>query len=120
MNPSIKIGDIVISIPTPSENIATGDIVVFNGDSGIITHRVIGFEGTDCFITKGDANKDPDPLWACNESIVGKVVFSIPWIGYPLVYLLEYSGSYSNMISFMLSLLSLIYVSYIVKEVVSY
>lgn len=120
MAPSINIGDIIVSIPTPRENILIDDIIVFKSDMGIIAHRVIGFKGDECFITKGDANRDPDPLWACSESIIGEVVFVIPGIGYPIVYLLELFGNYSNVISFTLSILSLIYIFYMVKEVELY
>jgi len=50
--------------------------------------------------------------------VVGRVFLTIPLVGYPAVLLLETTGSFINMVSLVLSLLSLIYVYYIAKEVV--
>ncbi|MEM4591960.1 MAG: hypothetical protein QW196_00980, partial [Sulfolobales archaeon] len=67
-----------------------------------------------------DANESPDPLWACGGSIIGRVVFTIPMIGWTTLYLLQATGSLNASISLILSLLSLIYVYYIVRGVVRY
>lgn len=120
MTPSINVGDVVVSAPTSPGGIKPGDVIVFKGGSSIIVHRVIEPAGDDCFITRGDANESPDPLWACGGSIIGRVVFTIPMIGWTTLYLLQATGSLNASISLILSLLSLIYVYYIVRGVVRY
>jgi len=120
MTPEINIGDVVVSTPVSISDVKVGDIIVFKGDSNLVVHRVVGFSKDNCFITKGDANENNDPLWACGDNVVGRVFLNIPLVGYPAVLLLETTGSFINMISLVLSLLSLIYVYYIAKEVVLY
>jgi signal peptidase len=120
MTPEINIGDVVVSTPVSISDVKVGDIIVFKGDSNLVVHRVVGFSRDNCFITKGDANENNDPLWACGDNVVGRVFLTIPLVGYPAVLLLETTGSFINMISLVLSLLSLIYVYYIAKEVVLY
>jgi len=120
MSPSINIGDIVVSIPVSINNIQPGDIIVFKGPPSLIVHRVLENYNENCYVTKGDANENPDPLWACSDNIIGKVVIAIPLIGLPAVYLLNYTGSVITSISLVLALLSLIYVYYVVREVVVY
>jgi signal peptidase len=120
MMPSISIGDVVVSIPVSISDIQPGNIIVFKGASSLIVHRVLQYSHENCYVTKGDANESPDPLWACGDNIVGKVVMVIPLIGLPAVYLLKYTGGLTNSISLVIALLSLIYVYYIVREVVVY
>ena len=120
MTPEINIGDVVVSIPVSVSDVKKGDIIVFKGDSNLVVHRVVGFSRDNCFITRGDANENNDPLWACGDSVVGKVFLIIPLVGYPAALLLEATGSFINMVSLVLSLISLIYVYYIAKEVVLY
>jgi signal peptidase len=85
MEPTINMGDMVVTTPITSNAIKVGDIVAFNdGKEFPITHRVINItEGG--FITKGDANEDPDPMVRSSSSVVGKIAFWVPFAGY-IVY----------------------------------
>jgi signal peptidase len=85
MEPTINMGDMVVTTPITSNAIKVGDIVAFNdGKEFPITHRVINItEGG--FITKGDANEDPDPMVRSSSSVVGKIAFWVPYAGY-IVY----------------------------------
>ena len=62
-----------------------GDIISFYTDrfepDEIITHRIIGVENTT-FITKGDNNEGQDAQRVSSNSIVGKVISIIPYLGY--------------------------------------
>lgn len=60
-----------------------------------ISHRVVNktvINGTYYFLTKGDANLYPDQnpsnpsTWVPEDRVVGKVVFSIPYAGYPFLW----------------------------------
>jgi signal peptidase len=55
-----------------------------------ITHRIIkkvdAKEGY-VYITKGDANKIPDPVIVKSDQIMGKVIYKIPYLGYLIKYM---------------------------------
>ena len=49
------------------------------------THRVYDIkvvEGEPYYITKGDANNAPDQREVSKREIIGKVLFSVPYLGY--------------------------------------
>lgn len=44
--------------------------------------RVEKQNGNTSYVTKGDANEDPDTEKRPEQSVVGKVLFSVPFVGY--------------------------------------
>ena len=87
MRPALDVGDIVIISDTPADAIKEGDIIQYKctNISIPIIHRVykINVEGnTKVFITKGDANGNPDSEPVIAEQVMGKTVFTIPKIGW--------------------------------------
>jgi len=113
MHPTLKIGDLLIIRGGLSANdiIAdpqpVGDIIIFpkpGHPDELIVHRAIRKfqeDGEWYFITKGDANAFDDWQmwrWKISESdVVGKVIVSIPLLGYFLRFLDEtkaYFGEY--------------------------
>ncbi len=86
MEPAIKTGSIVVVIP--SQNYAQGDIISFKKGKNIITHRIYAktFNQDEnlepLYLTAGDANEEFDAWKVKNEEIVGKVIVSIPYLGY--------------------------------------
>jgi len=87
MKPDIDIGDIVIISDVSTDSIKEGDVIQFkNTNISIpIIHRVyeIDKEGdTKLFITKGDANNNPDIDPIISGQIMGKAIFTIPKIGW--------------------------------------
>ena len=86
MEPVIKTGSVVIVKPV--DNYKIEDIITFTnskkpGES--ITHRIYDMkvnEGRISYITKGDANNAPDQREVSEREVVGKVLFSIPYLGY--------------------------------------
>ena len=91
MKDSISRGDAVVVEET--KNIDLYDIIEFKADKIIIVHRVIGIEkhndGTILYITKGDNNNIADKDKIKEDQIIGKVLFKIPYIGYPSIWLNE-------------------------------
>lgn len=89
MEPSIKVGGVVLVVK--SQHYLPGDVITFapTGDiNNLVTHRAIfklypeGIGKEWIFMTSGDANKVFDN-WKIKESqIQGKVVLSIPYVGY--------------------------------------
>lgn len=84
MEPTYAPGDLVISVPQDSYR--EGDVVTFQpvpGDPTLITHRVVAvhYGNEISFTTRGDANgADDEPI--SSEQIMGKVIYSIPYLGY--------------------------------------
>lgn len=89
MNPSIEVGDIVLLTKVNATSIHTGDIIQFYRDNVTIIHRVVNISdsnGQKQFITKGDANEDPDIQPVPANYILGKSVFTIPKLGWIQIF----------------------------------
>jgi signal peptidase len=84
MEPAIPVGSIVVIKPADPDTLKVGDIICFkieSESSTTVTHRI--FNITDKgFITKGDANEDPDQWIVKKENVIGKVIAVIPLLGY--------------------------------------
>lgn len=79
MLPELKYGDAVIV--RPCDGYAVGDIVTAYLESGgTFTHRIVRLDA-DGFITKGDNNPVEDPKPLPGDRVIGKVIFSLPYIG---------------------------------------
>lgn len=99
MSPTFDTGSVVLVQRTAPEDIAVGDVITFPGagDTGkTITHRVIAIETKNglSFTTKGDANNVADSVKQDPENIIGKVRYSIPYIGYFLEFSRTKTGIY--------------------------
>lgn len=85
MEPALHIGGVALIKPVEPLDINPGDIITYHSGEEIFTHRVVEVVsggGEPSFITKGDANEDPDLLPVAASSVVGKVVFDVPYLGY--------------------------------------
>ncbi|MBU0569959.1 signal peptidase I [Patescibacteria group bacterium] len=89
MEPAIKTAGVIFTLP--QDAYFPGDIITFalNDDSeNLVTHRVEykefpnGFNEEPTYLTSGDANEDLDNWEVTNEQIIGKVFFSVPYLGY--------------------------------------
>lgn len=82
MNPTYKVGDIIIVRNVKCDQIQVEDVICYQGMSGdfagkIITHRVKNIateNGRKIFYTKGDANTGEDPA-IYEEQVYGVVVY---------------------------------------------
>ena len=73
MEPTLNVNDMVIVKIT--KDIKVNDIITYEEDGNLITHRVIDIKN-DTITTKGDANNSLD-VKVPKEKIVGKIVFVI-------------------------------------------
>jgi len=86
MTPAIKMGSIVMV--KPADEYKIGDVISFGPYSKTkapTTHRIYDIKvenGKISYITKGDANDNPDQKEVLENEIIGKVLFSVPYIGY--------------------------------------
>jgi signal peptidase I len=86
MTPALHTGDVIIVAKVPADAIKLGDIIEYRqAKDPNVVHRVIGIENSGqakSFITKGDANAQPDANKVIAENVIGKVVFTIPKVGW--------------------------------------
>jgi signal peptidase I len=88
MEPAIRTGGLVFIHPAQTYEI--GDIITFGKDTKTqipTTHRIVEVNGEGSartFITKGDANEEADPTATKVSDVSGKVIFSVPYLGYIL------------------------------------
>jgi signal peptidase I len=87
MEPTISVGDIILTTPPSRLTPKQGDVVAytakrFDGSPvGVFSHRIIGGDAQTGFIVQGDANPTPDVQRPLIPDIAGVVVFVIPFIG---------------------------------------
>jgi signal peptidase I len=94
MEPTIQKGAVVLVEPVSPSLINRGDIITFDQDGQMTTHRVIAVDASNAasptFTTKGDANAvaDPEPVHFPGQ--VGIYRTSVPLLGYAIVYAQAY------------------------------
>jgi signal peptidase I len=85
MEPALQTGSVVIVRPVDPDTIQNGDIIMFFSPDkkSLTTHRVVKTEPEPGlgFITKGDANHNPDITPVIPAQIIGIVAFNIPYLG---------------------------------------
>src|SRR4030042_5189237 len=95
MEPAIKVGSMVV---TKSQNIyEVNNVITFKDreDSRkTTTHRIVEKEDTGImrYTTQGDANGVPDSNQVLPNQIIGKVIFKVPYFGYPVAFARTWPG----------------------------
>ena len=90
MEPTIKTGSLILI--KSANNYAIGDIVTYKSSTDPnekITHRIVDMstdKGITQYRTEGDANDVADSISVRQDQIVGKELFTVPYIGYPIGY----------------------------------
>lgn len=93
MEPTIPQGSILFT--QSRTNYSKGDVVAFLTNGRTVTHRIIKVEGKGDkrqFFTQGDANNtiDSDPIIA--KDVIGKSVFSLPYLGKAVFFMRTLPG----------------------------
>lgn len=88
MVPAIPVGSCVFVHAAPFEKIADQSVITYRLGNGMpVTHRVIAKDTSkQTFVTKGDANEQPDASEIPYTQVIGKVYFSIPYLGFALIF----------------------------------
>ena len=84
MEPTIMIGDAIITKEPKKENIKINDVISFHDKQDINTHRIINIlteNGVTKYITKGDNNKNPDKDKVTFDKIEGVYQFKLVGFG---------------------------------------
>ena len=86
MEPKYKVGSVVYVKHIDPEELKTGDVITFRLiKDELATHRIIKVDRSDeglQFWTKGDANSISDGSPVKAADVVGKVYFTIPYLGF--------------------------------------
>ncbi|MEP9363446.1 signal peptidase I [Nocardioides sp. CN2-186] len=89
MTGTIDPGDVIVSVPIPTAQLAVGDVITFHApvpDQHVETHRVVAVrhtaDGRTIMRTQGDANPAPDPWRATvRDDTVWRTVHVVPMVG---------------------------------------
>lgn len=93
MEPNIPVGSAVII--KPAVHYLVNDVITFQREDKPITHRIVKDEviaGDISYTVKGDANDVVDSQTVKKNEVIGKVVFSIPLLGYILDFIRQPLG----------------------------
>ncbi len=85
MEPTYHTGSLIYVKPCAPEDVQVGDAITFvlNEDLDVVTHRVVSIDAENQhFYTKGDANDAPDGAPVYFKNLIGRPVFTIPYLGY--------------------------------------
>jgi signal peptidase len=91
MEPAIQTGSVVVVKPARSTGSGqaagyqVGDVITFGPVSKTkspTTHRIVEVKADGSYLTRGDANNADDMSTVSRFEIIGKVLFSVPYVGY--------------------------------------
>ncbi len=89
MEPSIGTGGVVYV--QPASTYSKGEVISFTTESGMtVTHRIVEVtKNSDgiAYRTKGDANSVQDSELVPHKNVIGKSIFSVPYLGYIINWL---------------------------------
>lgn len=95
MEPAFSQGSVVID--RAQDKYDVGDIITFKISNGTdtVTHRIVevsAINDTVLYTVKGDANQSADSERVIQENVVGKVLYSIPYLGIAVSFLRTPAG----------------------------
>lgn len=112
MEPEYHVGSLIYTKETDAAELELRDVITFNLGNGInATHRIVEIveeDGQLGFVTKGDANDFADNGLVRPEAIVGKVMFTVPLLGYLANYIQTPSGTFAMVVFVAATLLLII------------
>ena len=101
MEPTYPVGSLIYVKSTDYKQLKVGDPITFLvSEDTVATHRIIEVlpdeddPNTIRYFTQGDANDAPDGSSVHYKNIIGKPVFSIPYLGYVSNYIQTPPGKY--------------------------
>jgi signal peptidase I len=86
MQPLIDPGDVILVKKIDRNDVQIGEVIQFKDGDIDISHRVIDIiekEGKTLYVTKGDNNSVEDREPVHPEEIKGKIIYTVPKIGWP-------------------------------------
>jgi signal peptidase I len=97
MTPAFPTGALVVDAPPTVRSPMVGDVITFETQTGLVTHRVHAVEGGS-YETKGDANRTADVGMVQRQDVVGVVAWGAAYLGYVVVFFQQPTGVLSLML----------------------
>lgn len=101
MEPTYHVGSLIYVKSVDYKDLEAGDPITYMlNENTVVTHRIVEVlvdeEDPDTirYFTKGDANEVADGTSVHYKNIIGKPVFSIPYLGYVSNYIQNPPGTY--------------------------
>lgn len=102
MEPSIHVGSLIYTVKPDTSKLEVGDVITYVIEGGtVVTHRIIEVvpDENDAsvlrFKTKGDNNNTADTGEPIHQNnVLGKMLFTIPYLGYLAWFVQNPPGSY--------------------------
>ena len=101
MRPTYEVGSLIYVKSVDYRELKVGDPITYMiSQDTVVTHRIVEIladedePDTLYYFTKGDANEQPDGSSVHYKNIIGKPVFSIPYLGYVSAYIQNPPGKY--------------------------
>lgn len=101
MEPTYHVGSLIYVKDVNYKELKAGDPITYMlNENTVVTHRIIEVlvdendPDTIRYFTKGDANDMPDGTSVHYKNIIGKPVFTIPYLGYISNYIQNPPGTY--------------------------
>ena len=101
MRPAYEVGSLIYVKSVDYKELKAGDPITYMiSQDTVVTHRIIEVlvdeEDPDTirYFTQGDANAQPDGTSVHYKNIIGKPVFTIPYLGYVSHYIQNPPGKY--------------------------
>jgi signal peptidase I len=88
MQPTFTAGDVILTVDALVRSLQDNDIITYRSPDtmkSLVTHRIVTIikDGQGlAFQTKGDANEGVDQYVVSSELVVGRMIISIPYVGY--------------------------------------
>ena len=87
MEPEYKVGSLIYVVDANIDKLKENDVITFKIDKNVVaTHRIVEIgideKNNRFFYTKGDANENRDEKVVEGKNIIGKPIFTIPYLGY--------------------------------------
>lgn len=102
MEPTYLTGSVVYVKSVDTNELKVGDVITYKVSSNtLVTHRIVDIVNDTSnpshklFKTKGDNNNTVDETPVSEKNVKGKVVFSIPLLGYIASFLQSSSGKFA-------------------------
>lgn len=90
MEPVYHVGSLIYVKNVDVEDLKAGDPITFAMSEELVaTHRIVDVIETEdgtAFVTKGDANDTNDANPVNYRNVIGKPVFSVPYLGYAISF----------------------------------
>jgi signal peptidase I len=86
MEPSIRVGDVVLTAATDGEDLGVGTVINHRMPDSMRLHRITEIVA-DRYRTGGDANRSHDSELVAPDQVLGVGIALVPFVGLPRVWI---------------------------------